>query len=142
MRIEVNPDFSGLKAVLEEKFNQTWTVYYDAIYAASVEYGSSPHTPPQKEIKKWVIHKLGVTEKEADSVAWAIVNSIKKHGTAPHPFLRIALNEAKAKAPKLLQKGGVEAIAMYVFSRSQELLAQGIDDTGSLAQSGHVFRVE
>lgn len=66
-------------------------------YAKAVEFGTRPHRPPIAPIKRWVWLKrrgLGVTEKEVNSVAWAIVEKIARVGTRKHPFLRPAAEQA------------------------------------------------
>jgi len=59
-------------------------------YASAVEHGTRPHYPPFDPIRRWVWLKrggLGVSDKEVDSTAWAIVRKIGRVGTKPHPFL-------------------------------------------------------
>ena len=62
-------------------------------YAAAVEFGTRPHRPPFQPIRRWVWLKrrgLGVSSKEVDSVAWAIVQKIARVGTKKQPFLEPA----------------------------------------------------
>ena len=72
-------------------------IRYTAPYAEYVEYGTGPHRPPVEPIKKWVHRKLGLSGKEADHVAWAIVKAIEKRGTIPKPYLRPAIEKVKIK---------------------------------------------
>lgn len=50
-------------------------------YAAPVETGSVPHMPPVGPLVDWVERKLGLRDKEAKGVAWAIARKIAAHGT-------------------------------------------------------------
>ncbi|MCE5212992.1 MAG: hypothetical protein LLG40_15730 [Deltaproteobacteria bacterium] len=52
-----------------------------AIYGESVEYGTQPHFPPVAPIQHWVEKKLGITGKEAGSVAYLIARAISRRGT-------------------------------------------------------------
>lgn len=70
---------------------------YSAPYAAFVEFGTDPHMPPVAPISKWARKKLGLSEKEARSAAWAIAKKISSEGTEPQPFFRDAIGQAKAK---------------------------------------------
>lgn len=54
-------------------------------YAPPVEYGSGPHNVPISALEPWA-RKRGIP-------VWALWKSISLHGTAPHPFLRPALDE-------------------------------------------------
>lgn len=79
------------------KNENTIAIGYDAPWAAYVEYGSPPHPVSGKRFEGWVKRKLGLTGKEATSVSWAIAMKIKKKGTEAKPFLRPAIEDAKAK---------------------------------------------
>ncbi|MEP9372613.1 HK97 gp10 family phage protein [Mesorhizobium sp. KR1-2] len=50
-------------------------------YAVPVETGSKPHMPPISPLVDWVERKLGLRDKEAQGVAWAIARKIAKQGT-------------------------------------------------------------
>jgi hypothetical protein len=53
-------------------------------YAPVIEYGRKPGTmPPVDAIKLWVVRKLGISGKEADSAAWGIAKNIAKRGFSP-----------------------------------------------------------
>lgn len=72
-------------------------ITYPAPYSAHVEFGTTPHMPPIEPIKKYLMRKTGMNEKEATNAAWAVAKKIAKEGTEPKPFLRPALNAAIAK---------------------------------------------
>jgi hypothetical protein len=74
-------------------------VVYSVPYADSIEFGRMPgQIPPITPIKLWVQRKLGVSdEKEANRIAWAIAQDIKKNGTDPRPFLTPAIAQAKKR---------------------------------------------
>lgn len=44
----------------------------------------SEKLPPISAIKKWVMAKFGKSDKEAESMAWAVAYKIKKEGTKWH----------------------------------------------------------
>jgi hypothetical protein len=54
-----------------------------AIYGAPVELGTRPHFPPLAPIQHWVERVIGVSGKEAKSVAYLIARKISKVGTKP-----------------------------------------------------------
>jgi hypothetical protein len=61
-----------------------------------VELGTKPHMPPVKALIPWVRAVLGLSAKEAPSVAFLIARKIAKRGTKPQrPLQRVLLrNEA------------------------------------------------
>jgi len=88
-------------------------IVYSAPYAINIEYGSEPHpvnlktiVNPNKKGKKniqvpvlydWTRRKLGKSAKDAVGVSYAIAHKIKLRGTEPQPFLRPAMQSAKAR---------------------------------------------
>ena len=50
-------------------------------YAQSVELGTRPHWAPIQPLIDWVQHRLGITGKEAESVARRVQFGIAHHGT-------------------------------------------------------------
>lgn len=50
-------------------------------YAEPVELGTKPHMPPLQPLLDWVHHKLGKSDKEAESVARRIQWHISHYGT-------------------------------------------------------------
>ena len=64
-------------------------------YAVPVELGTRPHFPPVQALEDWVRQKLGLSGKEARSVAFAIARKISKVGTQGHFMFRDAF-EANA----------------------------------------------
>lgn len=52
-----------------------------AVYGEALEMGTSPHFPPVAPIQFWVERKLGITGKQAKSVAFLIARAISKRGT-------------------------------------------------------------
>ena len=78
------------------------TICYDSIYSVFIEFGTEPHHPPSAPLISWAKRNLGLSEKEARKVGWAIVNKIAKEGTEPRPFLRPSLDEAVARASEII----------------------------------------
>jgi hypothetical protein len=67
-------------------------IVYTAVHSVPVEFGRAEGSmPPVKPIQVWARRKLGIPEKEANSVGWAIAKSIEKRGIAPSPYLRPAV---------------------------------------------------
>ena len=67
-------------------------VYFDAPHALPTEFGSRPHYPPIKPLIGWARRKLGLSDKKAIEVAYAIQHKIAKEGTAPMRYLRNAVD--------------------------------------------------
>jgi hypothetical protein len=77
-------------------------------YAAPVEFGSKPHTPPLSALQEWADKKRnsisGIVDRSTrrrltkqgilgKSSAWAIWQKIRMYGTDPHPYLYPAFYE-------------------------------------------------
>lgn len=71
-------------------------------YAASVEFGSKPHTTPSAPIFRYAERKGGD--------GWAMWAAIKKHGTKPHPYLVPAFDAKREATIQRIQKGLKAAI--------------------------------
>lgn len=71
-------------------------IKYSAPYAEFVEWGSPPHYISPYTLVGWVRRKLRVGGKNVNRVCWAISRKIEREGIAPKPFLRTAIEEAKA----------------------------------------------
>lgn len=52
----------------------------EAPYALYVEWGTRPRSVPFEVIAEWVETKFGLTGKERDDVAWAIIKKISTEG--------------------------------------------------------------
>ena len=76
-----------------------YEVGVEAEYSIYVEFGTKPREkmPPVEAIKKWLITKFKMGEKEASKVAWAIAKKIQREGTEPKPFFRSAIYEVISK---------------------------------------------
>lgn len=73
-----------------------YRIGYFAPYAEFVEFGSEPHMPPIEPLVGWVKRNLKVSsDSEARSVAFAVAQSIAKHGIQPRPYLRNALEAVR-----------------------------------------------
>lgn len=72
-------------------------------YAAPVELGSMPHTPPFEPIEEWA-KRHGIEEH-----AWAIWQKIRTEGTQPHPYLRPAIHQNESVIMYLLKQAMDEA---------------------------------
>ena len=138
--VKITGDLEGkLKELAEER----WQVYYSALHAPFVEFGTKPHFPPFDPIFKWCRRKLGLSDKEAAIAAKAIQWHIYHHGSEPDPYLRPAIDRAKAFIQKDFAEGGIERVAERIFNISQEIiLEKGITDTGVLLKSGGYRKVD
>jgi HK97 gp10 family phage protein len=74
--------------------------------APYIEFGTGPHKTSTgsdefvASIIEWTARVLG----EDESVAWAIINHIRKYGTKPHSFMRAGLDNSKEKAVDAFKK--------------------------------------
>ncbi len=67
-----------------------------AKYAAAVEFGSKPHTPPFGPIKEWA------RRHNIEEAAYPILMKIQREGTPAQPFMRPALIEAHERISRML----------------------------------------
>lgn len=67
-----------------------------AQYAAAVEFGSKPHTPPFEPIREWA-RRHGIEE-----AAYPILLKIQREGTPAQPYMRPALLESQERITKML----------------------------------------
>lgn len=119
-----------------------YKVEISAPYASFVEYGTDPHPVSEEginELKRWAHLKLGLSDKEAESAAYAIANKIRQCGTDAQPFFRpsIAEVEEMIKAGKFDDADNpIEAMARELASRMvQKINDNGTTNTGNLAKS-------
>lgn len=75
-----------------------------AIYGESIEHGTKPHFPPVKPILFWVEKRLGLSGKEALSVACAIVRKIGKKGTYGTYMFKYGMERNRAKVIRMLKQ--------------------------------------
>lgn len=78
------------------------SVYYDAVHAAWIEYGTRPHWPPIEPLAAWAVRVLQVPKAEARQVGYLIARKIAAVGTEPQPFLRPAVDLGKVKAVEII----------------------------------------
>lgn len=64
-------------------------------HAIPVEIGTRPHFPPVQPLEDWVMKKLGVPEREAHGVAFAIARKIAQRGTLAVGMFHRAFNEKR-----------------------------------------------
>lgn len=72
-------------------------IRYTAPYADFVEWGCSPHSAPVEPLIEWARRKLGKSEKEANSIGWAIRTKILQEGQEPKFFLQSAVSSVLAE---------------------------------------------
>lgn len=79
-----------------EKWNVLLVGTSQVTYAAAVEFGSMPHTPPFEPIREWAKrHKI-------EDAAWAIWQKIREEGTPSQPYLRPAIHNNNAVIARIL----------------------------------------
>ncbi len=142
--IEFEVKITGeLEAKIKKLAEEEWQVYYSAQHSPFVEFGTKPHFPPFEPIFQWCRRKLGLTDKEAREAAHAIQWYVYHHGTHAHPYLRPAIDKIKPYVQKIVDEGGMEALAEAIFNESQDLIVRnGTSDRGTLLQSGGYRRVK
>lgn len=84
--------------------NPTALIVAQAKYAASVEFGSKPHTPPFGPIRRYAERK-GIPE-----AAGGIWMTIRRQGTKEHPFMRPAFAAKKASVEDRMKKAIAKAV--------------------------------
>ena len=72
-------------------------IRYNVNYADIIEFGRNPGSMPHfTPIFEWVQRKLGVSDKKkAKSIAFAVMQDIKKNGLEPRPYLSKAIEQAR-----------------------------------------------
>jgi hypothetical protein len=73
-----------------------------AKYGEPVELGTRPHFPPVAPIQYWVEKQLGLSGKEAKSVAFLIARAISKRGTKPRKMFTNTLEKKRAQVLGIL----------------------------------------
>jgi hypothetical protein len=73
------------------------------VYGEAVEMGTAPHFPPIAPIQFWVENKLGITGKQAQSVAFAIAKTISKRGTKGTAMFDKGFSENEATIISILE---------------------------------------
>ena len=73
-------------------------------YGAPVEYGTKPHFPPVGPLQHWVETKLGISGKEAKSVAYLIARAISRRGTKGAEMFGKGFSENEAAVMRILEQ--------------------------------------
>lgn len=74
-----------------------------AKYGEALEFGSRPHFPPVAPIQHWVERVLGISDKEAKSVAFLIARAISKRGTKARGMFGKSMEKRKAAIIRILE---------------------------------------
>ena len=75
-----------------------------AIYGEPVELGTRPHFPPVAPLQHWVEKKLGLSGKEAKSVAYLIARAISKRGTPARKMFTDNVTKHEAAVIRILEQ--------------------------------------
>ena len=70
-------------------------------HAIPVEIGTKPHFPPIQPLEDWVIHKLGVAEKDAHGVAFLVARKIAARGTLAIGMFHRTFSANQAKVEQI-----------------------------------------
>lgn len=109
---KAKPGGKGVGAVDRGLFKNSWhhrtfpdraEIFNNAPYAAVIEFGSRPHTPPLGPLIAWVRRKrkdLGIEEADVFRVAKAIQRKIAREGTAPMFIAKDLLPDLKKELNK------------------------------------------
>lgn len=73
-----------------------------AKYGEAVELGTKPHFPPVAPIQYWVEKQMGLSGKEAKSVAFLIARAISRRGTKARKMFRKSADAHHARIMKIL----------------------------------------
>lgn len=68
-----------------------------------VELGTKPHFPPTGPIQHWVEKKLGISGKEAASVAFLIARAISRRGTKGAHMFKKGFEENEDRVMRILE---------------------------------------
>ena len=71
-------------------------------YGVYVEAGTKPHKPPIQPLMDWIEAVIGLRDKEAKGMAFAIRNTIGKRGTHAQPVWQQTYNKMLPKIQQLL----------------------------------------
>lgn len=80
-------------------------------YAVPVELGTRPHFPPVQALEDWVRQKLGLSGKEAHSVAFLIARKISKKGTKGHFMFRDAFQANAGEVQRQFDAAAARIVA-------------------------------
>lgn len=81
-----------------------------AVYGEPVEMGTRPHFPPVAPIQHWVEKKIGLSGKEAKSMAFLIARAISKRGTKGAKMFHRGIEENEAAVLAILNQIPAEII--------------------------------
>lgn len=73
-------------------------------YGIPVEYGTKPHFPPAGPLQHWVETKLGISGKEAKSVAYLIARAISRRGTKGAQMFGQGFSENETAVMRILEQ--------------------------------------
>lgn len=82
------------------------TVYYDAVHAPWIEFGTNPHGVSEEgreQITRWAMRVLQLNRRDAEKAAEGIIWKIRRYGAKPRPFLRPAFDEGISRAKQIIQ---------------------------------------
>ena len=75
-----------------------------AQYGEPVEFGTRPHWPPKGPVQHWVERVLGITGREAASVAFLICRAIAKRGTKGAHMFETGWMDAESRVMSILDE--------------------------------------
>jgi len=91
-------------------------IFTPLLYGEPVEYGRKPGRPPPSDaIRVWVVRKLGLEGKEADSAAYLIARAIGRRGTQGAHMFQNGIEATQPIADRLFA-----AIPERVFERIEK----------------------
>ncbi|APF20396.1 hypothetical protein Calab_1455 [Caldithrix abyssi DSM 13497] len=99
---------SIVSEVKREQEKLLLTVGTNLLYAPFVHYGTKPHWPPKKAIRKWVYKKFGLTHKALNRATFLIRRKIAEQGTRKKPFLLAVYRLYKPRIVKRLQAAAIK----------------------------------
>lgn len=94
------PEYAARKTLLYDfsvDGENSFVVGGIVIHNSSTEYGTEPHYVPIEDLTRWSRRKLGLSNKRARDVAYAIQHKIARYGTKPMRYLRNAIDSETTK---------------------------------------------
>ncbi len=80
-------------------------------YGQAVRGGTRPHFPPYRALIPWVQAVLGVSAKQAPSVAFLVARKISKRGTAANQYHVRALEANYGNIQRIVDEEGVAIVS-------------------------------
>ena len=117
LRKKTPKDTGSLERAWRVKADKDVELVNEMPYAGVVERGAKPHGVDENAIASitdWAQRKIGLSEKEAQGLAFGLAKKIGEKGQEPTFFVKNSLDEL-SKALKARAEGGLRTVARRKF---------------------------